>query len=79
MNRELQAQLKSMQDNRDLMMRDFENRWQVSRNELENVIEQLESEKKERKSAWEKEVQLTKQLEVNNTRVAVLRGIKKID
>jgi len=60
---DLQTQIKSMKENRDGMVHDFESRWQSSRNELENVIQQLESEKKERKAAWEKEVLLTKQLE----------------
>nr|CAB3265454.1 RB1-inducible coiled-coil protein 1 [Phallusia mammillata] len=61
--RKLQESITSLEQSREKVVSEFDRRWAESRAELENVFGQLESERQERKQAWEKGNQLTKEVE----------------
>nr|XP_002122437.1 RB1-inducible coiled-coil protein 1 [Ciona intestinalis] len=60
--RKLQEEVDSLQRSRDAVVADFDRRWSESRGELENVIGQLEREQEERRSGWEEEEKLRREI-----------------
>lgn len=67
----LSEELSTEQTTRAEIEQDFQRRWDNAKADLDDVIRQLESEKVERKKAWEQEAKLESDLNVKQIDINV--------